>query len=122
MRAQRKILSASWGNWSKLKKHIFSKINILILALTFMSLSPLTAEGDIVLNVHGYLGGVFSSNYNSFPVKSFDTNKIQHKRSQSAVVFQLLLLAVDTQAVTCEHDPEDDGADHIYRRIIDKVL
>lgn len=35
-----------------------------------MSLSPLTAEGDIVLNVHGYLGGVFSSNYNSFPVKS----------------------------------------------------
>ena len=70
MRAPRRILSASWGSWSKLKEHLFSKNLILIIALSFLSLSRPLAEGDIVLNVHGYLGSVFSSNYNAFPVKS----------------------------------------------------
>ena len=70
MRAQRRTLSASWENWSKLKNIFFSKKNVLIVAFVILPLLRPLAEGDIVLNVHGYLGGVFSSNYDAFPVKS----------------------------------------------------
>ena len=70
MKVPRRILSASWGNWSKRQKDIFSKKIILILAAAFLPLTATFADGDVILNVHGYLGGVFSSNYDAFPVTS----------------------------------------------------
>ena len=63
-------MSESWGNWSKRHKNIFSKKIILILAIILISSVSTFADGDVILNVHGYLGGVFSSNFDAFPVNS----------------------------------------------------
>ncbi|MBB5225638.1 DUF6268 family outer membrane beta-barrel protein [Treponema ruminis] len=40
------------------------------MAAAFLPLAATFADGDVILNVHGYLGGVFSSNYDAFPVTS----------------------------------------------------
>ena len=63
-------MSESWGNWSKRHKNIFSKKIILILAIILIPSVSTFADGDVILNVHGYLGGVFSSNFDAFPVNS----------------------------------------------------
>ena len=63
-------MSALWESWSKTKKKYFSKKITAILAFILISLCPVFADGDLIFNVHGYLGSVFSSNYNAFPVKS----------------------------------------------------
>ena len=63
-------MSESWGNWSKRHKNIFSKKFILILAIILIPSVSTFADGDVILNVHGYLGGVFSSNFDAFPVNS----------------------------------------------------
>ena len=63
-------MSALWESWSKTRKKYFSKKIAAVFTLILISLCPVFADGDLIFNVHGYLGSVFSSNYNAFPVKS----------------------------------------------------
>lgn len=59
-----------WVNLNN--KNVFSlskKYAVLLIAFLFGN-CLLFADGEILFNVHGYFGSVFSSNYSSFPVKT----------------------------------------------------